>query len=38
MRGGSYACDARYCRITNRFMYDQRRRMEVGFRLVMDIR
>ena len=39
IRGGSYDCDARYSRITNRFMYDQRRRrMEVGFRLVMDVR
>jgi formylglycine-generating enzyme required for sulfatase activity len=39
MRGGSYDCDARYSRITNRFMYDQRRRrMEVGFRLAMDAR
>ena len=39
IRGGSYDCDARYSRITNRFMYDQRRRrMEVGFRLVMDAR
>ena len=37
IRGGSYDCDARYSRVTNRFMYDQRRRrMEVGFRLVMD--
>ncbi len=39
MRGGSYDCDARYSRVTNRFMYDQRRRrMEVGFRLVMEVR
>lgn len=39
IRGGSYDCDARYSRITNRFMYDQRRRrMEVGFRLAMDVR
>ena len=39
IRGGSYDCDARYSRITNRFMYDQRRRrMEVGFRLAMDAR
>ena len=39
MRGGSYDCDARYSRVTNRFMYDQRRRrMEVGFRLVMEMR
>jgi len=37
IRGGSYDCDARYSRVTNRFMYDQRRRrMEVGFRLAMD--
>lgn len=35
IRGGAYDCDARLSRITNRFMYDQRRRrMEVGFRLV----
>lgn len=39
IRGGSYDCDARYSRVTNRFMYDQRRRrMEVGFRLVMEVR
>ncbi len=39
MRGGSYDCDARYSRVTNRFMYDQRRRrMEVGFRLAMEVR
>ncbi len=39
MRGGSYDCDARYSRVTNRFMYDvRRRRMEVGFRLVMEVR
>ncbi len=39
MRGGSYDCDIRYSRVTNRFMYDQRRRrMEVGFRLVMDVK
>jgi formylglycine-generating enzyme required for sulfatase activity len=37
IRGGAYDCDARYSRVTNRFMYDQRRRrMEVGFRLVLD--
>ena len=37
IRGGSYDCDARYSRVTNRFMYDQRRRrMEVGFRLAMS--
>lgn len=39
IRGGSYDCDARYCRVTNRFMYDvRRRRMEVGFRLVLSIK
>ena len=39
MRGGSYDCDARYSRVTNRFMYDvRRRRMEVGFRLVLEVR
>ena len=38
IRGGSYDCDARYSRVTNRFMYDvRRRRMEVGFRLVLSI-
>ena len=37
IRGGAYDCDARYSRVTNRFLYDQRRRrMEVGFRLVLD--
>lgn len=37
IRGGAYDCDARYSRVTNRFMYDQRRRrMEVGFRLVLE--
>ena len=37
IRGGAYDCDARYSRVTNRFMYDQRRRrMEVGFRLALD--
>lgn len=37
IRGGAYDCDARLSRVTNRFMYDQRRRrMEVGFRLVLS--
>ena len=37
IRGGAYDCDTRYSRLTNRFMYDQRRRrMEVGFRLAMS--
>ena len=36
IRGGAYDCDAVYSRVTNRFMYDQRRRrMEVGFRLAL---
>ena len=36
IRGGSYNCDARYCRSTNRYMYDQRRRYRhVGFRLAL---
>ena len=36
IRGGAYDCDARLSRVTNRFMYDQRRRrMEVGFRLAL---
>ena len=39
IRGGAYDCDTRYSRITNRFMYDQRRRrMEVGFRLALSVR
>ncbi len=39
IRGGAYDCDARYSRITNRFMYDQRRRrMEVGFRLALSVK
>ena len=39
IRGGAYDCDIRYSRITNRFMYDQRRRrMEVGFRLALSVR
>lgn len=34
IRGGGYDCLPRYCRSTNRFMYDQRRRRDlVGFRL-----
>jgi hypothetical protein len=37
IRGGSYNCDARYCRSTNRYMYDQRRRYRhVGFRLALS--
>ena len=37
IRGGAYDCDARLSRVTNRFMYDQRRRrMEVGFRLALS--
>lgn len=36
IRGGAYDCFSRYSRVTNRFMYDQRRRrMEVGFRLAL---
>lgn len=36
IRGGGYGCDPRYCRVTNRFMYDQRRRLKyVGFRLAL---
>ena len=36
IRGGGYENDARYCRVTNRFMYDQRRRFKyVGFRLAL---
>jgi formylglycine-generating enzyme required for sulfatase activity len=39
IRGGAYDCDARYSRLTNRFMYDQRRRrMEVGFRLAISVK
>ena len=39
IRGGSYDCSPVYSRVTNRFMYDQRRRrMEVGFRLSMSVR
>ena len=37
IRGGAYDCSPVYSRVTNRFMYDQRRRrMEVGFRLVLS--
>lgn len=36
IRGGGYDCLPRYCRSTNRFMYDQRRRRDlVGFRLAL---
>lgn len=36
VRGGGYDCSPRYCRSTNRFMYDQRRRRDlVGFRLAL---
>lgn len=36
IRGGGYECEARYCRVTNRFMYDNRRRHKyVGFRLAL---
>ena len=36
IRGGGYDCSPRYCRSTNRFMYDQRRRRDlVGFRLAL---
>ena len=36
IRGGGYDCSPRYCRPTNRFMYDQRRRRDlVGFRLAL---
>jgi formylglycine-generating enzyme required for sulfatase activity len=36
IRGGGYENDARYCRVTNRYMYDQRRRFKyVGFRLAL---
>ena len=39
IRGGGYDNNPEYCRITNRFMYDQRRRFRhVGFRLVLQIR
>ena len=37
IRGGAYDCSPRYCRSTNRFMYDQRRRRKaVGFRLALS--
>ncbi len=36
IRGGGYDSSPRYCRTTNRFMYDQRRRFNhVGFRLAL---
>jgi formylglycine-generating enzyme required for sulfatase activity len=36
IRGGGFDCSPRYCRSTNRFMYDQRRRRDlVGLRLAM---
>lgn len=36
IRGGGHDCYPRYCRSTNRFMYDQRRRRDlVGFRLAL---
>ena len=39
IRGGAYDCTPRYCRITNRYMYDERRRFKhVGFRLVMNVK
>ncbi len=39
IRGGGYDCLPRYCRSTNRFMYDQRRRRDlVGFRLALSNR
>ena len=39
IRGGAYNSTPRYCRITNRYMYDERRRFRhVGFRLVMNVR
>jgi formylglycine-generating enzyme required for sulfatase activity len=39
IRGGAYDCNPRYCRVTNRFMYDQRRRFKhVGLRLVLQVR
>lgn len=37
IRGGGYDCNPRYCRSTNRYMYDQRRRRDlVGFRLALS--
>ena len=39
IRGGGHDCSPRYCRSTNRFMYDQRRRRDlVGFRLALSTR
>ena len=39
IRGGGYDSDPQYCRTSNRFMYDQRRRFKhVGFRLVLQAR
>ena len=36
IRGGGYDCSPRYCRSTNRYLYDQRRRRDlVGFRLAL---
>ena len=36
IRGGGHDCLPRFCRSTNRYMYDQRRRRDlVGFRLAM---
>lgn len=36
IRGGSYKCSPRYSRTTNRYLYDQRRRLDqVGFRLAL---
>ena len=36
IRGGGYDCSPRYCRSTNRYPYDQRRRRDlVGFRLAL---
>jgi formylglycine-generating enzyme required for sulfatase activity len=36
IRGGGYDCSPRYCRTTNRYLYDQRRRRDlVGFRLAL---
>ena len=39
IKGGGHDCSPRYCRSTNRFMYDQRRRRDlVGFRLALSVR
>ena len=36
IRGGGYENEVRYCRVTNRYMYDQRRRFKyVGLRLAL---